>query len=215
MKPFSEEGQADRRLPWLKREGFRRTAALIAAPLGLYALLVVISLLGGPRIGAPLIPLPGAGADVTSPVAGQQPGQLPSRVLPPIPPDTSASASATTTTPSSAASTPLPSTPPTEELLPVGTDDLKGQPGPYPGISSSHPPRVVEQPGTSRPPATKKPPVRTSHPNPTVTTTAPKPSDPPTTPDEPENPVDPGEPEQPEPQTLGGVLHDILGLLLP
>jgi hypothetical protein len=197
VKPFSEEELADRRRPWLKREGFRRIAVLIAAPVGLYAVLVLVSLLGGPRIGAPLIPLPGGGADATSPVAGQQPGQRPTEVFPPIP--SGGPTPSRPVPPSSALTTQLPSsvepsTGQSDDQAPASTAEAKAAGKPSP--------RIGERPGPSLPPATKTPPGPTTDPTlPPVT-----PSDPPTTPDKPDNP------DKPKP-TVADTLIDLLDRL--
>ncbi|HEU4948455.1 MAG TPA: hypothetical protein VFT31_14995 [Kribbella sp.] len=53
---------------------FRRIAVLIATPTTAYLVIVVNSLLGGPRIDAPLIPLPGTGEPrAVRPVADPRP----------------------------------------------------------------------------------------------------------------------------------------------
>jgi hypothetical protein len=142
-----------------------------------------------------LVGLPGGGAGVTSPVAGPQPEQVPSRLLPPIPPGS-------TTTPGTALVTPLPS-----ELGvgdPAGPTDEQLDPT-RPAATPT--PQLAERPGPSGPPVTQTPPGRT--PSPTPTATPPTPSDPPTTPD------DPDDPDKPEPRTIGEVLRELAELLTP
>jgi hypothetical protein len=202
VKPFSEEEQAKRRRPWPEREGFRRIAVLIA-PTGLYAVLVLISLLGGPRIGAPLIPLPGGGTEVTSPEAGQQPGQLPSRIFPPIPWHTPASVPV----------------PPTSAVTPSTVDPSTGRPVDGPTTTPATQPTVPGKPSPTTaerslpplPPATKTPPRPTTDPT-TAPTTDPT-TDPPVTPtNQPTTPNDPDQPKPPAP-TLVGTLLGLLGRL--
>lgn len=208
VKPFSEEEQAKRRRPLLDREGFRRVAVLIA-PTGLYAVLVLISLLGGPRIGAPLIPLPGGGgAEATSPEAGQQPGQLPSRTFPSIPWQTQ-----TPVPPTSATVTPLPSTVDPSTGQPV---DRPTTPTTEPTIPGKPTPTTAERSLPPLPPVTKLPPRPTSDPTtaPTTAPTSEPTSDPTTDPPVPPStrPTTPDNPDQPEPPPPT-VVDTLLGLL--
>lgn len=185
----------------------RRIAAVVAAPVGVYAVLLLVSLLGGPRIGAPLIPLPGPdGPEAATPVAGPLNPAQPTDGLPSIPPEP----------------TPAPSTPPKtgtpaetdrpcqagtgrpEELCrpirPSGTITLAfGHPSrTTPPMEPVEPtPGVVERSGPSMPPATKTPPV------PPTTT---PPGTPPTA--TPSNP-----PDDPKPPTVREALIALLETL--
>ncbi|WBQ06022.1 hypothetical protein [Kribbella sp. CA-293567] len=169
---------------------------VVAASLGVYAVLVVVSLLGGPRLGAPLIPLPGGGPGVraAAPVPGELTRGDDSDNLPSIPPQVTA----------------VPSVPP----MSTGPVDETGQPQPYgwplvtnapsagptstttstpgdPGIGE--PSRgPAERPLPSVPGATKQPPV------PAGPTGTPQTSAMPQTPDgTPTNPTDPTDPTDP------------------
>ncbi|TDO54339.1 hypothetical protein EV643_101120 [Kribbella sp. VKM Ac-2527] len=210
MRLFSEEKQAEHRRPWLRSEKGRRIAVFIAVPLGAYAVLAVVGLLGGPTL--PLIPLPDrGGAEVISPVAGPPPSRSTDRVYPPIP-----------------AETPLPST-----TLPTSTptDEPTGQPtgdpsGPVTVGSADRPTRADDRrtvvsstpvpadertvPPTAQP--TRTPPSTTQPTRPTTTTT----TQPPTTPWTPSpTPTQPtGDPDHQDP-TLGDVLRALLGGLTP
>ncbi|WP_157630320.1 hypothetical protein [Kribbella catacumbae] len=178
----------------------RRVVVAVAVPVGVYAVLLVISLLGGPRIGAPWIPLPGGGGvEAATPVIGPPlPGEA-GETLPSIPHE----------------ATPTPSPPPLSSAPP----DEKGQPGQPPATSGpvdGHPstaaslpaepsaveptPGVAERRNPSMPPATKTP-------------SAPPPTDPPGTPSTPPT-VTPSEPpDQPKPPTLADTLLVLLGVL--
>lgn len=218
VKPFSEEEQAERRRFRRKREGLRRIAVLVAAPAGVYAVLVSVSLLGGPRLGAPLIPLPGAGGvDATSPIAGPQPSRLPAKNFPPIPPEVS-----NPSVPPAVPPTVAPSTGSADDRSTTGRSaddpstsgrwnersvaDSRGRaPGSVdrpaepqiPGSSTTNP---AEHPDPSVPPATKTPPP----PPPTT--------DPPPPPDTPSNP--PGNPDEPDQPSLADALLGLLDKIL-
>ncbi|TCN40181.1 hypothetical protein EV644_106109 [Kribbella orskensis] len=220
MKPFSEEEQAERRRFGRKRGGLRRIAVLVAAPAGVYAVLVSVSLLGGPRLGAPLIPLPGGGVDATSPIAGPQPSRLPAKNFPSIPPEVSNPTVPPAVLPTVAPSTTGPSTgsadgrsttgrsaddPSTSgrwnersvaNSWPPGSADRPAEPQ-VPGSSTTNP---AEHPDPSIPPATKTPPP----PPPTT--------DPPLPPDTPSNP--PGNPEEPDQPSLTDALLGLLDKIL-
>jgi hypothetical protein len=199
----------------------RRVAALVAAPVGGYAVLLLISLLGGPRIGAPFIPLPGGGGGVeaAAPVAGPlSPGEA-GDTLPPIP----------------RGETPVPSSPPQSsgpldeagqpgqpgQSCPPGSDDpgeicrpsaTNGSVGGRPSETASRAgdpftgeptPGVAERRLPSMPPATKTPPVP-----PTATPPGVTPSGPPT--------VTPtGPPQRPRPTTIAEALIALLETLRP
>ncbi|HET6743823.1 MAG TPA: hypothetical protein VFH76_33020, partial [Kribbella sp.] len=66
---------ASRRSPWQHPRRRRQVATGVGILLLGYLLLVLIALLGGPRIGASFLPLPGGGPEPASPVAAPQPGQ--------------------------------------------------------------------------------------------------------------------------------------------
>lgn len=202
VKPFSEEEPAEHRRVRPKREGLRRIAVFAAAPLGLYAALVVVSLLGGPRIGAPFIPLPGADKPgPVSPVAGVPLTGQAMEVFPPIPRHSPTPSPLTSTPtmdgpdqlvePTTAAGsptltvTPTPTTAPTTIIEP---DDRR----------SIAPPSTwpVDRPDPSKPPVTRTPPPPTAHPTPTS---------PQSTPTEP-----PGDPDEPDQPTLTDTLRNLL-----
>jgi hypothetical protein len=200
VKPFSEEEQADRRRPWQKREGLRRIAVLIAAPTGVYALLVVISLLGGPRIGAPLILLPDpGGADAVNPVAGPPSSGPAAKVFPAIPPDTPTAIPVPTSLP-----TAEPSDQPTEPPIArppdkAATSTTKPQAPQTVGEAVARP-TTGDRPTPTKPPTVTTPPPRPTHPTPPPTTP------PPTTPSDP-----PGRPDHPQPPTLADILRGLIG----
>jgi hypothetical protein len=195
VKPFSEEEQADRRRPWQKREGLRRIAVFIAAPTGLYALLVLISLLGGPRIGSSLIPLPNpGGVSVVSPVAGPPASRQPTRAYPPV--------SLESVTPA-----PKPTTPSPGEPRDPGAAKSTGlAPG---STTTPQGPQTTEQPAWQRTPGDRPAPTNRATTAPTdppaTTTPPPRPTPPPTTPSD-----LPGNPDNPQPPTLADTLVALL-----
>jgi hypothetical protein len=192
VKPFSEEEPADRRRPWQKREGLRRIAVLTAAPLALYALLVIISLLGGPRIGSPLIPLPNhGGVDAVGPVAGAPRTGRPTNVFPPIPADQ----------PTTPAATTPPPTPLRQSSEPTPAASTAQSPTSTAGPQS---PRTVDEPTWPRATASQSPPTNPPT-DPPLTTPPPRPTPPPPTSSEP-----PGNPDDPQPQTLADTLLALL-----
>ncbi|TCM51475.1 hypothetical protein [Kribbella sp. VKM Ac-2568] len=217
MKLFSEEEPAERRRFRRKREGLRRIAVLVVAPAGVYAVLVSVSLLGGPRLGAPLIPLPGAGGvDATSPIAGPQPSRLPAKNFPPIPPEVS-----NPTVPPAV----LPTVAPSTTGQSTGDRSTTGRSADDPSTSGRWNERSVADsrgrvPGATDLPAEPQVPGRSTtnpaeHPDPSIpptTKTPPPTTDPPPPPDTPSNPPDnPDEPDQPSlTDALLGLLDKIL-----
>ncbi|MEV5962794.1 hypothetical protein AB0L70_13590 [Kribbella sp. NPDC051952] len=218
MKPFSPA--AESRPPWQNPARLRQLAAVVGILLLLYAVLFLTALVGGPRIGASFLPLPGGGPDPASPVAGLQPGQ-PTQNIPAIPPGGTTTSSTTpppaavttvptplptATTPSSASTPPLVvgSTPWPKPTTPVDpTTQIVEQLKPSPPVVTKTPPRPTRTTTTAPPPTTTKPTRRPTTPPPTTTT----PTTPPTTPDNP--PPPPGD------TGLGGLvgsLLDVLGL---
>ncbi|GAA2840331.1 hypothetical protein [Kribbella solani] len=143
---------ASRRSPWQNPRRLRQVAAGVGVLLLGYLVLVLVALLGGPRIGAGFLPLPGGGGgpEPVSPVAGLQAGQ-PTENLPRIP---------HTPTPTPAPSmlpvaTPgvLPSAVPTQ--LPGATT-----PGTRPADAATTPtPEIVESKEPTIPVVTATPPV--------------------------------------------------------
>ncbi len=210
MKPISAPSVAAHRSPWLTRQRLRQAALAAGALLGLYAVLVLIALLGGPRIGASFLPLPGGGPDPATPVAGLEPSRIPTSgptiprgsetpvpTVPPTPGRTTTLPPATTTGPVAvtgqptdgrSATTPCPTTKPVPEQVdqeePTIPPATKVPPQPTTTTTTSDP---TTQP--TKPPATNDPPPTT-------------PTNPPTTPDEPEEPDHPG--------LVGGLLDTIL-----
>lgn len=206
MKPFSEEEPAEHRRVGPKREGLRRIAVFAAAPLGLYAALVVVSLLGGPRIGAPFIPLPGMDKPgPVNPVAGLPLTGEAMELLPPIPRHSPTPSPLTSTptmvvldqlvepTTATGSQTLRPTVPPTVTPTPTTAPTTIVEPDDRRSITLPST-RPVDDPKT--PPATRTPPPPTA--DPTSTT-------PPTTPTEP-----PGDPDEPEQPTLIDTLRDLL-----
>ncbi|TCO49094.1 hypothetical protein EV646_10372 [Kribbella antiqua] len=185
MKPFAATAT---RPPWLNPHRLRQPAVVLGALLALYAVLVLIALLGGPRIGAPFLPLPGGGPDPANPVAGLQPTQS-TTDGPTVPRDSETPAPPATATP-----TPLPS-------ATTGTTD---GPATYPPAANTPTPELAGETTTTFPPATHTPPAPNTSTHPTSTTTATsnpttpqpptstQPTSPPTTPDDPEQPDPPG-----------------------
>jgi len=205
VRLFSEEEQATSRWPWLRSEKGRRIAVFIALPLGAYAVLAVVGLLGGPRL--PLIPLPGSGgAEVISPVAGPPSSRSTDRVYPPIPAETPLP------------STPLPTSTPTTDptgnpSAPVttGSADRPTQADDRRTTVSSTPVPADERtvPPTAQP--TRVPP-KTQPTTPTTTTSVQSPTIPWTPSPTPTQPT--GDPDHRDP-TLGDVLRALLGGLTP
>ncbi|WP_328330252.1 hypothetical protein OHA70_08255 [Kribbella sp. NBC_00382] len=202
----------------------RRVAVVVAVPVGVYAVLFLVSVLGGPRIGAPLIPLPGGGGpEAAEPVAGPMRSGEPGQPLPPVP--------VGQTPPVSPRETELPCLPGPDQACraakpPVGgptkapTDGSPEEPrataGPTSGPTGGtrHPlkpvPSVAERPLPSMPPATKTPP------RPPATQPPGTPGTPgiPSTPGQP--PVTPsGPPERPRPTTIAEALVALLETLRP
>jgi hypothetical protein len=193
VKPFS--ATAPGRPPWQDPRRLRQVAAGAGALLLLYLVLAFIALVGGPRIGASFLPLPGGGPAPANPVAGLEPSQ-PTQNVPAIPrgttpapgttPSTSPTALPTATTPGAGATT---------APLPLGTTPC---PTPTPGNPTT---QIVDQFEPTVPVATKTQPTSGPTGNPTTST---MPSTPPTTPDDPEPPNAP---------SLGGLLGTLLNKL--
>jgi hypothetical protein len=210
VKPIPAASPADRRPPWQNRQRLRQAALAAGALLGLYAVLVMIALLGGPRIGASFLPLPGGGPDPANPVAGLEPStRLPTTgptvprgsetPVPPVPP----TPGHTTTLPPATATT-----------VPATGQPTDGQPS-TPCPTTAPVPQLVDHEEPTNPPATKVPPKPTatasdptSQPTKPPATTDPSPTtDPPPT----TNPPPPDEPEDPDqPGLVGGLLDTIL-----
>ncbi|TCC42947.1 hypothetical protein [Kribbella sindirgiensis] len=209
--------KASRRPPWQNPRHRRQAAAGAGVLLLGYAVLFFVALLGGPRIGAGFIPLPGGGPKPAAPIAGPQPGE-PTQNVAVLPPRTTPTPAATpgALPTATAVATPLPTaTMPGETQRPVGTTST-----PYPTLVPGTPtPQIVETTDPTIPVATKRPPtVPTAPPtNPTTTPTArpttsttptappptsTTPSPPPTTPTTPDNPGG-----------LGGILGSLLDKL--
>ncbi|TQJ18403.1 hypothetical protein [Kribbella jejuensis] len=165
----------------------RQVAAGAGVVLGGYLVLVVIALLGGPRIGASFLPLPGAGPQPASPVAAPQPGQVSENVA--IPHTTTATPGAPSTV-----STPLPTaTKPGGAEIPTGSTTTPDAPGtdstPTPEIAETAIPTTA--PATRRPP-TADPTVPPTPDPPTADPTTITPTTPPTPTASPTTPPDPG-----------------------
>ena len=210
VKPLSAPSAADRRPPWQNSQRLRQAAYAAGALLLLYAVLVVIALLGGPRIGASFLPLPGGGPDPANPVAGLEPSQIPTSG-PTIPRGSETPVPTVPPTPGQTVTLP----PATTTTAPVAAQTTDGQTTPCP--TTKPVPQVVDQEEQTVPPATKVPPkpTTTTVPDPTTQPTKPpattKP--PPTTPTNPPPPP-PDEPEDPEqPGLVGGLLDTILGTI--
>ncbi len=208
MKPISAPSVAARRPPWLTRQRPRQAAVAAGALLGLYAVLVVIALLGGPRIGGSFLPLPGGGPDPANPVAGLEPTRLPTGgptiprgsetpvpTVPPTPGQTATLPPATTIGPATATGQPTdgqPATPcPTPKPVPQMVDHEEPTIPPATSVPPKPTTTTTSDPTTqpTKPPGTNDPPPTT-------------PTNPPTTPDEPEVP--------PQPGLVGGLLETIL-----
>jgi hypothetical protein len=215
VKPFSPAPA--NRPPWQNSAHWRRLTVAVGVLLLLYAVLFLTALVGGPRIGASFLPLPGGGPDPASPVAGLEPGQ-PTQNLPAIPPSSTTTSSTTpppaavttaptplptATTPSSAVSPPLVvgSTPWPKPTTPVDpTTQIVEQLKPSPPVVTKTPPPPTRT-TTAPPPTTTKPTRPPTTPPPTSTT----PTTPPTTPHNP--PPPPGD------TGLGGLLGGLLDVL--
>ncbi|MGZ0150444.1 hypothetical protein ACXJJ3_25525 [Kribbella sp. WER1] len=184
---------ATRRPPW-QHPRRRQVAAGIGVLLLAYAVLFVIALLGGPRIGASFLPLPGGGPDPASPVAGLQPGQSTQTVT--VPHQTPSTPAATPTATPTVVPTQLPTatTPPGATVRTAGSTVT-------PGSAETPTPEIVESTGPTHPPVTERPPTdptTTAPTEPTVppvppTTATPtasptSPTTPPTTPNDPNPP---------------------------
>jgi hypothetical protein len=215
VKPISAATAADRRPPWQNPRRLRQAAVTVGALLGLYAVLVAIALLGGPRIGASFLPLPGGGPDPANPVAGLEPSTRLPTGGPTVP---------------RGSETPVPTVPPTPGQTPTlppatttapGTGQVTDGQQPSTPCPTSQPagPQLVDHPEPTLPPATKVPPKPTSTTtsDPTTQPTKPPatndpppttPSNPPTTPDEPDQPDEPH-----QPGLVGGLLQTILNTI--
>jgi len=209
VRPISAATAADRRPLWLKRQRLRQATFVAGALLLLYAVLVVIALLGGPRIGASFLPLPGGGPDPANPVAGLEPStrlptggptvprgsETPVPTAPPTPGQTTTLPPATTTTapitgqPTDGQTTPCPTTTP----VPQPVDHQEPTIPPATKVPLK-PTATVPDPTTqpTKPPATTNPP-------PPTTTTNPPPA--------------PDDPEDPDPPTLVGIIGGILDVI--
>ncbi|WP_406050371.1 hypothetical protein [Kribbella sp. NBC_00889] len=212
MRPIA--AVAARRPPWQNPQRLRQVAGVAGALLLLYLVLVLVALLGGPRLGASFLPLPGGGPDPANPVAGLQPSQ-PTKNVPTIPGGSSPTPGATL------ASTPLPPATTPEETTGTGNsvvDSGVKTPSPTEVVKPSQ--QVVDQYDPTTPVGTKRPPTHTTAPPPDPTTDPPDTttSPPPTTPDDPPTtPDDPGtqdpDPDPDPPLTLGGLLGGLLHTL--
>ncbi|GAA1603218.1 MULTISPECIES: hypothetical protein [Kribbella] len=198
---------ATRRPPW-QHPRRRQVAAGVGILLLGYLALFFTALLGGPRIGAPFLPLPGGGPDPATPVAGPQPGQPSQNVAIP---HQATSTPATTPAPTpTAVPTPLLSaTDPPEVVRSAGSTFT-----PYPTRPGETPtPEIVESTGPTHPPVTERPPTDPATTVPTAQPTASPTADPtrspttsPTTPTtSPTTPDDPG-----KPSSVGGFLGRLL-----
>ena len=177
----------------------RRVVVAVVVPVGVYATLLVISLLGGPRVSLP----GGGGVVAAAPVTGPPQPSEPGHSLPPIP--------------HQGILTPAPSSPP----LSTGPLDERGQPGQPPATVDERPPAtslpeqpsqpptvaptpgVVERRNPSMPPATKTPPPL-----------SPPPTDPTAPPSTPGTPTpSPTVTPSPKPPSLADTLLILLGKL--
>jgi len=213
VNPFSAADAPDRPLRQ-NQVRLRRLAVTGGTLLLLYGVLAVIAALGGPRIGAPVLPLPGGGPDPASPVAGLQPVR-PTQSVPAIPHGTTSATPTPGVTPENG--TPLP--PATTSAVTVAgpVDQATPCPTPTPGEST---PQLAEEYDPTVPVTTRTPPSR-----PAATTTDPEqPStsrptgDPTTPPQSTPPPTDPSTPpDSPLPpghdQSLRGILGALLGKL--
>jgi hypothetical protein len=224
VKPFSAAAAADRLPPWQNSARLRQFAGTVGLLGLLYGVLAVIALLGGPRIGASFLPLPGGGPDPASPVAGLQPGR-PTQNIPTIP-------HATTSPTPTPVVPPPPSTPLPTATIPGVTvaGQLRTPATPCPTATPGDPtPQLADEYNPTIPVATKTPPSR---PTTTTTTSDPQrpptskptddpatppptttpPSDPPSTSDDPPAPPD-DPPPPPDGPSLGGLLGALLDKL--
>ncbi|MFD7156523.1 hypothetical protein ACFV9C_18130 [Kribbella sp. NPDC059898] len=203
---------ATRRLPW-QHPRRRQIAAGFGILLLAYAVLFVIALLGGPRIGASFLPLPGGGPDPAAPVAGLQPGQPTQNVA--VPHQTTSSPTTTPAATPTAVPTPLlTATDPPEIVRSAGSTFT-----PYPTRPGETPtPEIVESTGPTHPPVTERPPTAPTTTDPTTDPTTARPTVPPTTDPttsptarpttpttSPTTPDDPG-----KPGSIGGFLGKLL-----
>ncbi|MEV0283880.1 hypothetical protein AB0H36_07120 [Kribbella sp. NPDC050820] len=207
MKPISA---AMARPPWQNRQRLRQAGFVAGGLLFLYAVLVLIALLGGPRIGAAFLPLPGGGPEPANPVAGLEPSSRVPTSGPSVP--RGSETPVPTQPPTPGETPPLPSTTTTTAPAVVTTEGQPATPRPTPKPT----PELVDHQEPTQPPATKLPPKPTT----TTTTGDPttQPTEPPTTTDPPPTtptnpPTTPDDPEDPDPPTLGGVLTAILDTL--
>jgi hypothetical protein len=202
---------ASRRPPWQNPRRRRQAAAGAGLLLLGYLVLFFVALLGGPRIGAGFLPLPGGGPEPAVPIAGPQPGE-PTQNVAVLPPRTTATPAATPGVTPNAVTTPLPTaTKPGEVQVPVGlaTPDPTSGPGtPTPQIVQTTEPTIpvaTKRPPTA-PPSTDPTATPSGSPTPSTTPTAPPTSSTPSTP-----PPTPDDPDQPG--GLGGILGHLLDKL--
>jgi hypothetical protein len=195
-----------RRPPWQNPRRLRQVATGAAVLLLLYLVLVFIAFLGGPRIGASFLPLPGGGPDPASPVAGLEPGQ-PTQNIPAIPRGTTSSPTpGATPTGITATASPLPQAT-TPGVTTTGRPGDPATPCPTTTPTDQSTPQIVDTYDPTIPTATQTPPTRTTpSAPPTVTPSGPPPtSSTPTTP--------PTTPEPPDQPSLGGLLGTLLNKL--
>ena len=158
MKPISASSSAARRPPWQNRQRLRQAALAAGALLGLYAVLVMIALLGGPRIGASFLPLPGGGPDPANPVAGLEPStRLPTSV-PTVP--RGSETPVPTVPPTPGHTTTLP--PATATTVPATGQPTDGRQAATPCPTTKPAPQLVDHQDPTVPPATKVPPKPTA-----------------------------------------------------
>lgn len=203
MKPISAPSAPH----WQNSRRLRQAAYAAGALLLLYAVLVVIALFGGPRIGASFLPLPGGGPDPANPVAGLEPSQLPTSG-PTVPRGSETPVPTTPPTPGQTVTLP----PATTTTAPIVGQTTDGQTTPCP--TTKPVPQVVDHEDPTVPPATKVPPKPTTTvPDPTTTQPPSTTNPPPTTPTNPPPPP-PDNPEDPDqPGLVGGLLDTILNTI--
>ncbi|WP_433163040.1 hypothetical protein [Kribbella sp. CA-247076] len=217
MKPISAATAAGSRPPWQNRRRLRQAAYTVGALLSLYGVLVVIALLGGPRIGASFLPLPGGGPDPASPVAGLEPSTRLPTGGPTVPRGSETPVPTAPPTPGQ-----TPSLPPATTTAPgTGQVTENGQPATPCPTTKPAIPQLVDHQEPTHPPATKVPPKPTTRPPADPTTQPPDPptkpptkppTEPPPTSDPP--PPPPDDPDEPnDPGLVGGLLTTILDTL--
>ena len=206
VKPFA--ATAPGRPPWQDPRRLRQVATGAGVLLLLYLVLAFVAFLGGPRIGASFLPLPGGGPDPASPVAGLEPSQ-PTQNVPAIPRGSTPAPGATpTTSPTALPTATVPGAGATTAPVPPGTTSWSTA---TPGNPTT---QIVDQFDPTTPVATQTPPTSTttaptSRPTsgPTSNPTTPPPTS--TTPTTP--PTTPNDPDQPG--GLGGILGALLDKL--